>query len=205
MVPDAGESGHRGLHRTVASDGEGPRDLHVIARDGFCLKLGLAPSDIVTSGIVSERKTARVPRPTVGGGEARMLGCVPISKYRDALLWFGTYVIGLAKPAHPLRGKTRCAGPVSRPREGADAHGHTRHGSNRRPLLRWHLRCVRVLLVPRESPQGRARAELNSPSVVQLAPRQRPRRSHGPPRPWYFTPAVLIVRSLRVRSFRLHQ
>jgi hypothetical protein len=125
--------------------------------------------------------------------------------YQDALPQFGIHVIGLAKPAHPHRGKTRCrpkdsvfrdhenlrfsndAGPVSRPREGADAHGHTRHGSNRRPLLRWHSRCVRVLSVPRESPQGRARAKLNSPPVVSLASRQRPRRSHGPPRPWYFT------------------
>ena len=92
------------------------------------------------------------------------------------------HVIGLAKPAHSFRDRTWCrpkdsvfrdlenlrfsndAGPVSRPREGADAHGHTRHGSNRRPLLRWHSRCVRVLSVPRESPQGRARAKLNSPS-----------------------------------------
>ena len=133
------------------------------------------------------------------------LGCVPIFKYRDALLQFGTHVIGLAKSAHPLRDKTRCrpkdcvfrdhenrrfsndAGPVSRPREGADAHGYTRHGCNRRPLLRWQFRCVRVLLVPREPLQRRARAELNSPPVVPLASCQRPRRSHGPPRPWYFT------------------
>jgi len=117
--------------------------------------------------------------------------------YQDALPQFGTHVIGLAKPAHPHRDKTRCrpkdsvfrdhenlrfsndAGPVSRPREGADAHGHTRHGSNRRPLLRWHSRCVRVLPVPRESPQRRARAELHSPSVASLASRQRPRPSHG--------------------------
>ena len=79
---------------------------------------------------------------------------------RDALLQFGTHVIGLAKPAHPFWGKTRCAGSISRPCEGADAHGHARHGSNRRPLLRWHFCCVRVLLVPRESRQRRARAEL---------------------------------------------
>jgi len=108
----------------------------------------------------------------VGGGEARPLGCVPVFNYRDALLRFGTHVIGLAKSAHPLRDKTRCrpkdcvfrdhenlrfsndAGPVSRPREGADAHGYTRHGCNRRPLLRWQFRCVRVLPVPRESLSG---------------------------------------------------
>ncbi|OAQ52539.1 hypothetical protein HTG_13020 [Natrinema mahii] len=159
-------------------------------------------------------KAARVLRPTVGGGEARTLGCVPVFKYWDALPRFGTHVIGLAKPAHPLRGKTRCrakdevfrdhenlrfsndTGPVSRPREGADAHGHTRHGSNRRPLLRWHSRCVRVLPVPRKSLQRRARAELNSPPVVSLAPRQRPRRSHGPPCPWYFTYAGFVSPSV---------
>jgi len=139
----------------------------------------------------SKRKAARVPRPTVGGGKARALGCVPVFNYRDAILLVGTHVIGLAKSAH-LTGKTRCAGSVSRPREGANAHGYTRHGSNRRPLLRWHSRCVRVLLVPRESLQRRARAELNSPSVVPLASRQKPRRSHGPPRPWYFTRSTRV-------------
>ena len=149
-----------------------------------------------TSTVVStesKRKAARVPHPTMGRGKARPLGRVPIFMYRDAILQFGTHVIGLAKPAHPHRGKTRYAGPVSRPREGADAHGHPHHGSNRRPLLRWHSRCVRVLSVPRESPQGRARAKLNSPPVVPLASRQRPRRSHGPPRPWYFTHQTLSL------------
>lgn len=34
----------------------------------------------------SKGETARVPRPTVGGGEARALGCIPVFKYRDALL-----------------------------------------------------------------------------------------------------------------------
>ena len=67
----------------------------------------------------SKRKAARVLRPTVGGGEAHPLSCVSVFKYRDGLRQFGTHVIGLAKTAHPLRGKTRCARPLSRPREGA--------------------------------------------------------------------------------------
>ena len=61
-----------------------------------------------TAETLSKRKAARVPRPTVGGSEARSLSCVPIFNYQDALQQFGTHIIGLAKPAHPLRGKTRC-------------------------------------------------------------------------------------------------
>ncbi len=181
-----GTSGRK--HESDRSAGVSERDLFTRARIDSLLDR-------------SKRKAARVPCPTVGGGEARPLGCVPVFKYRNAVLLIGTHVIGLAKPAHPFRGKTRCAGPVSRPREGADAHGHTRHGSNRQPLLRWHSQCVRVLLVLRESRQRRARAELNSPPVVPLASCQRPWRSHGPPRPWYFT--RLLPRSFRKTSEKL--
>ena len=105
-------------------------------------------------------KQREFPAPPWAGVKLVRSAASHFFNYRDALLQFGTHVIGLAKPAHPFWGKTRCAGSVSRPCEGADAHGHARHGSNRRPLLRWHFCCVRVLLVPRESRQGRARAEL---------------------------------------------
>lgn len=99
----------------------------------MCL-LAAVRAPVVVS--ISKRRAPRVPRPTVGGGEARPLGCVSFFKHRDALLRCGTHVIGLAKSAHLLRGKTRCrpkdgvfrdhekrrfsndAGPVSRPRGG---------------------------------------------------------------------------------------
>jgi hypothetical protein len=41
--------------------------------------------------------------------------------------------------------------------------------------------------------------EVNSPSVVPLASCQRPRRSHGPPCPWYFT--TVKPQSLSLRQF----